>query len=117
MLTWEELEQKAREEYQSLVHRTVKVRRLCGYVENDSYDFDCEGTTVKVCTTGDNEVTRRMGGSWVDPIFEVDIVEEGVLHECYGRVPAGTVPRSCWISGTSLNLDGTVQESDVVEVL
>jgi hypothetical protein len=115
MPTWEELEQKAREEYRRLVHRTVKVKRICGYVENDSYDFDCAGTIVKICTTGDNEVTRRMGDDWVDPVYEVEIVEPGIMHEIYGQVPDGVEPRSCWIGGSALNLDGTVEPSDVIE--
>lgn len=115
-LSKRELEAMAMQEYQELVHTVVPVKSISGYYENDSYDFNCPGgeTTVKICSTGTNEILRWMDDGWLDPVYEVEIVQEGRPVEAFGRVPLGTVPRSCWIHGTSRHLDGREEPGDIL---
>lgn len=110
------LEKLAEQEYQSLVYRVVKVTELSGYYHNDSYNFVCPGgkTTVRICSTGDNEIKRWVDDGWLDPVYEVEIVDEGNLRDHYGVLPLGTIPTSCWIHGTSRHLDGRVESSDIL---
>lgn len=113
------LETQAMQEYVSLLGKVVEVRQLSGYVGEDSADFSCTGTKVRICTTDRSDILRWMDDEWLDPVYNVEIVERGGMSFAGPGEPVvpEKIPRSCWIYGTSRSAKtGALQASDMVTV-
>ena len=102
------IEAKVMKDYAHYLGKDVLVKRICGYVGDDSTDIELSPPAkVRVETTNEQSLKRWIDG-WCDPLYEVALVEE---HPQLNGV------RLLWIHGPSLHLNGKQTEaSDIVEI-
>lgn len=102
----QELEQAAVADYTRLLGKVVPVFHISGYIGEDSTDLSCSGVVVRILPSPLEQVAGRWMDEWLDPIYEVELVERGNLPEGF---------RSPWIYGTSRSLTGLTDGSDLIE--
>lgn len=79
--------------YMACVGRLFRVDYLCGYLDNDSCDRECDAI-VKIMPTSEAD-RNHVNGDWVDPYWDVKLIA--------GDEKSRTL-RSIWIDGPSVNI-------------
>ena len=100
MPTRTEMEFKAMAEYQEVLGKTVLVRLVSGYKNENCDDIACDPPAkMKVVATCERDIKHRVY-DWLDPYWNVEIVEP---HPTLKDVT------SMWVFGTSYRANGDVQ--------
>lgn len=109
MATREELEAKAKAEYERLKGRVVKIKAINGFTERD--DTESVGLDspirVRIDKTDDSDIVRWMD-DYLDPCYSVTLIDDP--HNVLRGM------RSFWCYGTSYSLrTGGSEPGDIVE--
>lgn len=100
-----QLEQLAASDFKAHAGKILLVRTVVGYNErDDSVDILCDPPArMRVRATCCDDDLRHWCGDWLDPYWDVDLIEP---H------PALTDIRSTWVFGPSYSIDGKMEPSD-----
>jgi hypothetical protein len=122
-MTQEEAENLARADYAKALGTIIEVGELYGYVGDDSAEWFFSPPIRVLVTKTDDDTVTRVCDEFVDPIYEVELIEHLLKPEhrrdgssttgTRGALPANA--RSFWAYGKSYEFEKKKRTSGVVK--